>query len=220
MTATLEATAAALDDLTSTLASIEAVDAALTRLCEHAVQVIPDADAAGVTVLRDGRPVTAAHTDPGVVAVDRLRYTSNQGPCLEAAATRKIVRIDRAGIATRWPVFDAALQAQSALSVHAFLSAPLTVGVEHVGALNLYSDDTSGFDPIDAAALRIYTRAAEAQLTAASSVGNARRQINDLIAALNSRGAIEQCKAVLMIFLGIDEDRAFDLLAWRSQQRT
>jgi len=59
----------------------------LDRVVDLATRVIPNCDSAGVTLLVDGRPSTAAATDPRTLAVDRAQYDAGRGPCLAAYRT-------------------------------------------------------------------------------------------------------------------------------------
>ena len=213
----LEATATALDNLITVLSDVEAAGFALTHVCEHAAHMFPDADGASVTLIHDGHATTAALTDDLARRLDEVQNDTQEGPIFDAFTRRTIVRFGRDHVDAQWPTLGAAL-AEEPLDAGAFLCAPLSVDNEHVGTLNLYSRSPSGFDPIDAAALRIYTRATEAELQAAARARRAHEQIDGLIASLTARGPIEQCKGVIMASFGVDEERAFDLLVWQSQR--
>ena len=57
-----------------------------------AVQDIPGCRAASVCVLTHGEPRTAAVSDAVAIEVDVAQYTANEGPCLDAARTSRVVR--------------------------------------------------------------------------------------------------------------------------------
>lgn len=213
----LEATATALDNLVTVLSNVEAAGFALTHVCEHAVHMFPDADGASVTLIDDGHATTAAHTNDLARRLDEVQNENGEGPAFDAFTRRTIVRFGRDSVDAQWPTLGAALE-RATIDAGAFLCAPLSVDNEHVGTLNLYSRSSSGFDPIDAAALRIYTRATEAELQAAARARRAHEEIDGLVASLTARGPIEQCKGVIMASFGVDEERAFDLLVWQSQR--
>ncbi|MDV7198292.1 GAF and ANTAR domain-containing protein [Rhodococcus kroppenstedtii] len=206
--------AEALKDLDSVVRSFEHADAKLASICARVVTAVPGADAAGVTVLRDGTAVTAASTEAFVLAIDAAQYEQQEGPCVDAAVTRDIVRADRAQAAERWPSFARAIER---VDVTSFLSAPITAGEDYVGALNLYGHHGHDFDTVDEQALRVYVRAAQSVLSADERAQQAARRVEGYAAAMESRAAIEQAKGALMIALGVTADKAFDLLLWRSQ---
>jgi len=210
----VDAVAARAVELNALLDGIADVDASLARLSEGVTEAIGDADAAGVTEIGRRGPRTAAATDPIVTWIDDIQYADGEGPCLEAATTRDIVRVNSEQAQAKYPTFSAR-QAESGM--RSFLSAPLTVDDTHVGALNLYSRDDHGFDRLDAAALRIYVIAAESALHATARVGTLQGTVDGYVKAMQTRAAIEQCKGIIQFALGVSEEKAFDLLKWRSQ---
>lgn len=210
----VDAVAAHAVELNALLDGIVDVDASLERLAVGVTEAIDDADAAGVTEIRRRGPRTAAATDPIVTWIDDIQYACGEGPCLEAATTRDVVRVDSGQAQSKYPTF---FTRQAESGMRSFLSAPLTVDSTHVGALNLYSRDDHGFDSLDAAALRIYVIAAESALHATARVGVLQGTIDGYVKAMQTRAAIEQCKGIIQVVLGVSEEKAFDLLRWRSQ---
>lgn len=211
---TMDAVAEHAAELNSVLGGIVDVDTALARLCHGVTDAIADADAAGVTEITRRGPRTAGATDLVVTRIDDVQYASGEGPCLQAATTRHIVRVTGAQARSRYPRFWAG-QAESGM--RSFLSAPLTVDDTHVGVLNLYSRGEHGFDRLDEAALRIYVIAAESTLHAATRVATLQGTVDGYVKAMQTRAAIEQCKGISQVLLGVSEEKAFDLLRWRSQ---
>ena len=210
----VDAVAAHAVELNARLDGIVAVDASLERRAVGVTAAIDDADAAGVTEIRRRGPRTAAATDPIVTWIDDIQYACGEGPCLEAATTRDIVRVDSEQARAKYPTF---FTRQAESGMRSFLSAPLTVDDTHVGALNLYSRDDHGFDRLDAAALRIYVIVAESALHATTRVGVLQGTIDGYVKAMQTRAVIEQCKGIIQFALGVSEEKAFDLLKWRSQ---
>jgi hypothetical protein len=213
--ARLDDVSSALEQLGEVLAADGDLGALLQRTSELVIRAVPGARMASITILQDGEPATVACTDDRVYYLDADQYRSGAGPCLEAADTRKVVRVDLDEASDRWPTFTAAARK---VGVVDYLAAPLYVGNAHAGALNLYSDVPHGFDEIDSALVEIYANAAEAVLTAFARYQNARTLATNLREALESRAVIDQAKGVLMSTHQIDADQAFALLARRSQQ--
>ncbi len=58
-------------------AKLEAVVAVVKR-------ITPDCDAAGISLLIEGEPTTAAVSDRLAVEVDLVQYQTGEGPCLAA----------------------------------------------------------------------------------------------------------------------------------------
>ncbi|WP_182263183.1 GAF domain-containing protein, partial [Rhodococcus sp. UFZ-B548] len=98
------------------------------------VATIPTVDMAGVTILsaHDKAPATVTCTDERALGVDIDQYRANEGPCLEAARTRQVVRVRIEDAALRWPEFAKNV---AGMGVASYLSAPLTTDDDHGGVL-------------------------------------------------------------------------------------
>src|SRR5665213_2333287 len=133
---------AGLSGLSHLVVRNEDVDATLQRVADLVCIEVEDCDMAGITLLRDGVPVTAVFTDPEAPEIDTAQYESGSGPCLEAARTGLALQIADTTTETRWPEF---CKQASAHRVRSTLSLPLVVGDTALGALNLYSYKPFGF---------------------------------------------------------------------------
>ncbi|WP_261949389.1 GAF and ANTAR domain-containing protein [Rhodococcus sp. T9N] len=190
----------------------------LQSVCAQIVATIVTADMAGVTILSalDKQPETVACTDERALDVDVDQYRANEGPCLEAARTRQVVRVRIEDAALRWPEFAKNV---AGMGVASYLSAPLTTDDDHVGALNLYSYDDHGFSEIDEVLVQVFVAAVEGAIWNARRAEQWRAEVEGLQAAMKTRAAIEQAKGMLMVLHGISADRAFEVLVEQSQSR-
>ncbi|MEV6609551.1 GAF and ANTAR domain-containing protein [Kutzneria sp. NPDC051319] len=206
--------ASAVQELTSVLARTTNKETILQAVAEQVVSVVPGADMASITVLGEAGPYTSASTDPRAWHIDDAQYAENDGPCLRAARTGALVRIEVPTAAELWPTFTSVSQE---IGVGSFLAAPLTVERHAAGAVNLFSFGTHGFHEIDAQFLRLYTVVAQAAM---HSVGQARvaEEVEQLRVAMASRAVIEQAKGILMAVRGLTEDQAFQALVSQSQR--
>ncbi|MET0236534.1 MAG: GAF and ANTAR domain-containing protein [Kibdelosporangium sp.] len=212
-----------LDDVTSALSALsdvldeeEELAVALHRVCQQAVHAIGEASLASVTLLGDGRPYVAAITDNQVGEVDLVQYQAGEGPCLEAAKTRQVVRVTVSEAGDRWPMFAAS---SAEAGIGSYLCAPLFIDSEHHGSLNLYHFEAHGFTALETALLELYTTAAEAALRATNRYLRARGHATHLKTALTSRAEIDQAKGILMAAHRVPADEAFAILVRQSQQR-
>lgn len=205
----------ALEELAGVLADDQSMEDALRQLAESVSRVIPDAEDVSVTVVTPEGASTAAATDERVVAIDSDQYAAGNGPCLEAARTRRPVRATREDGRRRWPEFA---RAAERADVCAYLSAPLVIDDDVIGSLNLYSSRESAFDPFDEALLRLFTTAASTTITGFRRYDRSRALIRHLQTALESRAEIDQAKGVLMAAHGIDDSEAFARLVAESQR--
>jgi GAF domain-containing protein len=198
VTVRLQTLATKLDDLRVPIEDEERLDRVLDGLIESARRAIPAAVAASITLLvdEDQTAWTPTATDDAAAAIDGVQYVTGQGPCLEAARTRRPVRVRIDDIRDRWPAFA---DAADSTGMHSYLSVPLVLGDEPVlGALNTYGRAADAFDPIDQALLSLFTAAASAVIVHARRYLRSRDLASNMKAAMESRATIEQAKGVLM----------------------
>jgi GAF domain-containing protein len=205
---------AAMGELASLLVDEDDLPGRLDRVAWLAARSIPDCDSAGVTLVTDGEPMTAAATDERTLAVDIAQYKIGDGPCLRAYRTGTVQRIVVEEAAALFPEFAAAARDGG---VRSFLAAPLMVRTDGIGALNLYSTEPHGFAALDEAVVVLF--AAQAAVAVANSrlYQSAQTLSAQLAEAMASRAVIEQAKGVLMAVRSVDENTAFDLLRRTSQ---
>jgi GAF domain-containing protein len=177
---------------------------------------IPGADLAGITMLHDGRPVTAVFTDLTSPEVDRAQYESGEGPCLDAYRFGSVNRVDCMETETRWPAFAAACREHGLRST---LSLPLGLDAgAPVGALNFYSRRPEAFPPSEDELPLAFAESASAVLANAQAYWEAYQLSEGLSEAMRSRAVIEQAKGVLMAQSGFDSERAIEVLKRASQR--
>jgi hypothetical protein len=211
----LDEVTGALETLSQLLDQEDDLSVVLDRLCQQAVQAIPGADMASVTLLRDAGPQTAATTEDQAGEVDEAQYRAGEGPCLESAKSGQLMRVSVAEVRLRWPAFA---EAAGNLGVSSYLSAPLFIDREYHGSLNLYGEGSHGFRELDAALVELYSTAAEAALRNALRYLRSRERVAQLREALTSRAEIDQAKGIIMGARRVSADEAFALLVERSQR--
>ena len=206
----------ALENISHLLLSGHDAGAMLQAVCQEVSVAVPDADMVGVTVLQDGaeHPTTAASSDPRVNDVDDDQYRADEGPCLEAARTGQMVRVHVDAVAERWPQFAANV---AGMGVHSYLSAPMSIDDRHLGALNIYSRNSHGFEDIDEVLVQLFTTAIEAAVRITRRAETAETELDGLITAMRTRADIDQAKGIIMAVRGVSADEAFALLAEKSQ---
>ena len=119
------------------------LEAMLTQVATYAVQAIPGADGAGLTLLEHNRADTIVATSPFVTEIDDIQYELGQGPCISAAREGRTVLSGSLGGDPRWPRFGGRT---ARLGVHSVVSLPLVTPDGVVGAMNVYAHDKNAFD--------------------------------------------------------------------------
>lgn len=207
----------ALTALALTLTEDESVRDTLHSILALALRAVPACHAASVTVLDDkGHPSTFVATDEHTYELDRRQYALQDGPCLDAARRQQVNKWSLSEAEQKWPEFtDLAKE----LGLRSYLAAGLGLEGRRLGALNLSSHDTDGFDRMDQALVALLTTPAAAAIVIASRYSQARELAAQLEQALQSRAVIDQAIGIMMAESRCGASRAFELLSRASNNR-
>jgi GAF domain-containing protein len=190
---------------------------ALTDITRIAATGIPGAEATSITLIRDDKPFTAAHSGEMALAADELQYEHGYGPCIDAGRGGVLLVVDDMRAEERWPDYVAHLVATTA--VRSSMSIPLPYQGSFIGALNNYSTRPSAFSTPESPAagqeVAEYVAVAVANADAHWQLGE---QARNMRLAMESRAVIEQAKGVLMAQRRVDADAAFEILREASQR--
>jgi len=183
-------------------------DATLEAVTAAAVEAVPGAEHASISLVVRGRTVQSrAATDPLAERMDAKQAELSQGPCLDAVWEQESVHIPDMAAESRWPQFTAAAVEAG---IGAMLCFPLFVAEGRLGALNLYTSQAGAFDDEARFTGLIFATHAAVAITGA-------RQEETLSAALANRDVIGQAKGIVMERFHLDAPHAFALLARLSQ---
>lgn len=205
-----------LDDLARLLTGDTSLTGTLTRVAALAVQAIPGAEGAGLTLLEQDRPQTVIATDAFVQEVDDVQYGLGQGPCISAVGTGQTQTSGNLGGEPRWPRFGPRV---GRLGVHSALSLPLIVHDEPIGALNVYARPRDSFGPAAPQIGEAFAGPAAVSVANARTLARAERLVTQLTTALRSRAEIDQALGVVMSRTGGTPEEAFTQLREQSQAR-
>jgi GAF domain-containing protein len=181
----------------------------------HTTHSMFDVDGAGL-MLADGdqhlRSVAAS--DDRFTYLEDLQIEHQEGPCIEAFDTKRLVGVEDLSQDQRWPLFSDAAVKQK---VRAVLASPLPYNQDAVGVVAVLSEDSNPWSPEGELALLAFTDLA-ALLIASMMQGEQQNVLSvQLQGALNSRQVIEQAKGVLIGTQGISARAAYEQL--RAQAR-
>jgi transcriptional regulator with GAF, ATPase, and Fis domain len=190
------------------------LSAMLTHVAEFAVQAIPGADGAGLTLFHEGQPDTLVASTEFVREVDAIQYGLGEGPCITAAAEGRTVRSDSLGADRSWPRFGPRV---SRLGVHSVVSLPLRVPEGVLGAMNIYAHAKNAFDSRAMELGERYAVPAAISAQNARALAQARTLTAQLRTALASRPLIDQAVGIVMSRVGCGPDEAFARLRAMSQ---
>lgn len=190
------------------------LEALLTRVANYAVQAIPGADGAGLTLLEAERADTIVATAPFVGEVDDIQYTLGQGPCITAAAEGRTTISGSLGADPRWPRFGGRV---ARLGIHSVVSLPLITPDGVVGAMNVYAHPKNAFDARAAELGEAFALPAAITVQNAQILARAERLAVSLQTALEARGVIERAVGIIMSRTGSSEAEALQRLRTISQ---
>ncbi|PVY30841.1 GAF and ANTAR domain-containing protein [Williamsia muralis] len=188
----------------------ESIASVLEGLTSSAVEHVPGADHAGITVITKRNKITStAATSRAARRLDHLQSELGEGPCVDAATHQHTIRVDDLAVEKRWPAFSSA--ALAATPIRSALSFRLYSDREATGALNLYGDNAFAFtEGAEEVGLMHAAHAAVALYAV--------RRHDEFESALASRDIIGQAKGMIMERYDLDGVQAFDLLKKLSQE--
>ena len=204
-------------ELARALARHESVPDALQSILALILRVVPDCHAASVTVLDEkSEPSTIMATSAETYEMDRRQYVLRDGPCMDAARRQQVNRWSLQEARQRWPDFT---RLAEEMGLRSYLSAGLSWEGAVLGALNLSSRDTAGFDQVDERMLALFTAPATAAIVVTSRYSKARDLAAQLEQALQSRAVIDQAIGIVMAESRCDPAEAFAVLGRASNNR-
>ncbi|MBT2566965.1 GAF and ANTAR domain-containing protein [Arthrobacter sp. ISL-85] len=170
---------------------------------------------AGASIINSrGRSESVGATDTVVLQADKLQYGLGQGPCLSAWSEQRPIIIQDTQEETRWPLWTAAV---AELPLRSVLSAPLTTGGKHIGALKVYSRLPLAFDDNSVFLIERLATPAAALLGHIRDREAAQRMSGQLAEALANRDMISKAQGMLMERMNVNSQEALDVLLARSR---
>lgn len=208
--------ASAYGRLLTLLADSPHVDVFLDQVVRVAAEVVAPAMACGMTMRRDGGAYTVAASDDLAAQADEIQYGADEGPCLHALRSGRIVEVVDLEEDGRWCRYrEHALR----LGIASSLSLPMTVDGETVGALNLYATHPGAFTETARRHAVAFADQATAALTVMLRHADQALLHQQLTDAMASRSVIDQALGVLMGQQRCTATEAFALLRQASQHR-
>lgn len=205
---------AALDGLAGLLTGHRPLRETLIEIAEFAVQAIPCADGAGLTMLDGNRPQTVVASAEFVHAVDDVQYRLGEGPCLLAVATRQTQTSGSLGGDVRFPRFGPRV---GRMGVHSTLCLPLLLPDQVVGALNVYAYTKNAFDEEAVRLGELFARPAAVAVHNAQVLAESLRVTAEMQQALGSRAIIDEAIGIIRSRSGANQEEAFERLRAMSQ---
>lgn len=215
---------AGLSGLAGIVAGAYSIDKTLSQIAQFAVQAIPDAGGAGVTLIHpydadtvDELRIQAwSGTAEFVRSIDTLQYEKlGEGPCITCIQSRRPAVTGSLGSDRRWPHFGGSV---ARMGVHSVLALPLIVGDTVVGAISSYA---YGKDAFAEHAIQLgsqFAGPAAVSVYNTQLLANTQLRTKQLQQALHSRAVIDQAIGIIRGRTGTSAEDAFDRLTRISQR--
>jgi GAF domain-containing protein len=201
-------------DLAAIVLGAQSLGAVLRRIAELAVQTIPGADEASVTLIERHRPKTVAFSGRLAATLDERQYETGFGPCLDAAATGQIILLDTHDEQANYPDFSRQARRHG---IDHVLSVGMPTLQQTCGALNIYGRKPAAFDDDAVTLAKSFARYAAVALPNAYTYRWAVVLDWHTQEAMDSRAVIEQAKGIIMAEQRCSPDEAFAVLTRISQ---
>lgn len=190
------------------------LEEALTCVASLALDAVPGADGAGLTLHEEDRPHTMVATAPFVSDVDKVQYGLGQGPCIVAVAAGGTVISPSLGSDERWPKFGSKV---ARMGVHSALSLPLLAPEGVLGSINIYARAKGAFDGRAAQLGESFAVPAAVAVQNAQVLAQTKRLAQQLQAALSSRAVIDRAIGIMLSCSGGTADDTMKRLRMLSQ---
>jgi hypothetical protein len=183
------------------------------RLLDAAVDLVPGAHWASVTMVRGGALRTLTSSHPEAERADAIQYDLGTGPCVDAAVDDSVFVTAAVHQDRRWPEYGRRVHQE--VGVCSVMAHRLTLldDSDIVAALNIYSRHADAFD--DDAVRQGTLLAAQCSLLVSAHLAVDRS--DNLVRALGSNREIGMAMGVLMARHHVTRDEAFAMLRHTSQ---
>jgi transcriptional regulator with GAF, ATPase, and Fis domain len=199
-------------EIASSIQVSEDYEQTLRRVTGTAVATVAGCEAASLSLVGHGPPVTRASTSPLATAGDQAQYDEGEGPCLDAAMHERWLYTPDVATDQRWP--RSCRRMHDELGVGSMFSCRLTLDAaprHTLGGLNLYATSRDAFDHDDRMLIILLS-------SMAAVVVDASRQQSQLRAAIESRQVIGEAIGILRHQSNLSSDEAFEVLVHASQR--
>ncbi|MGH3766743.1 MAG: GAF and ANTAR domain-containing protein [Pseudonocardiaceae bacterium] len=208
--------ARAVNELQQLFLDTENITSFLDELARYAADTIGLGLSCGITMDRDGGPLTVASSDARARTLDEVQYGHHGGPCLTAMRTRTTVTITDLATDDRWGAYRVDALAHG---IGSALSIPISAGAGVRGALNLYAAQTNVFDANRQTRAEALGTEASRTLRLAIQVTDQVQLTHSLEAAMASRSVIDQAIGIIMGQNRCTATDAFEILRAASNHR-
>lgn len=206
------------DELFSLLTGTAGIQEFLEGFATSAARRLSVADevSCAITLVRRRRAGTLAASDDAARHADEFQNRFSEGPCIEAAGTRRSVYCPDTATDARWPAY---LGTIDTTRVRSILGVPFTLENDERAALNVYSSHAHAFPPDRIKSAEALAEAGSSSLRFAVRAATSEDQQSNLQAAMASRQTIDTAVGIIMFQNRCSQDEALAILQRASSSR-
>ncbi|MGB6163703.1 MAG: GAF and ANTAR domain-containing protein [Pseudonocardiaceae bacterium] len=208
--------ARALSEMQQLLLETQNITSFLEELARYAADTVGPGLSCGITMDRDGGPLTVASSNAHARTLDEIQYNHHGVPCLTAMRTRTTITITDLATDDRWGAYRVDAIAHG---IGSALSIPINAGSGVRGALNLYAAQTNMFTTNRQARAEALGIEASRTLRLALRVTDHIQLARHLETAMASRSIIDQAIGIIMGQNRCSATDAFEILRAASNHR-
>src|SRR5699024_871078 len=176
-----------LDDL---LASDDEIADFLNQLAHLAALELTDElpVLVGITLERDRRSTIVGSSDASSRKIDEVQAGFDEGPCLEAQSSHRLIEVPDVRTETRWPDY---MEVIRKLGLRSVLAVPLDLGDTAQAAMNFYTTAPDAFNADRTASAQHFAKLASNALRVAVRIARYMELSEDRQRAMESRTSID-----------------------------
>lgn len=180
--------------------------AQLLDMAARVRDIVPDCLGLSVCYLEEGLAFTLVATDHVTAVLDAAQYLAG-GPCVEAAATGRVVQMDEDDLLDErsWQIFA---EATAATDVRCSLSLPVVTGERVTGSVNLYAASPEAFTGHHQELAEIFGAWAPGAITNADLSFSSRLTAAATPQRLRDQALVDTAVGILAAYSDLDVTRA------------
>lgn len=170
----------------------------------------------GITLERNKRTTIVGSSDAEARKIDEVQAGFDEGPCLEAQSSHRLIEVPDVRTETRWPDY---MEVIRTLGLRSVLAVPLDLDDMAQAAMNFYTTAPNAFGEARTASARQFAKLASRALRVAVRVAQHMELSQDRQRAMESRTSIDIAIGITMAQAGCSQEEAFAVLKTASSHR-
>ena len=170
----------------------------------------------GITLERNKRSTIVGSSDTSSRKIDEVQAGFDEGPCLEAQSSHRLIEVPDVRTETRWPDY---MEVIRKLGLRSVLAVPLDLGDTAQAAMNFYTTAPDAFNADRTASAQHFAKLASKALRVAVRIARYMELSEDRQAAMESRTSIDIAIGITMAQTRCSQEEAVTILKTASSHR-